>query len=80
MRVEADVVREQLAHLLNREDMLFKYQGSIKTWAVTVWVAVLAAVGTQRIALTQPMALFVLSAPITFSGFLTVFTGPNAFS
>ena len=70
MRVEADVVREQLAHLLNGEDMLFKYQGSIKTWAVTVWVAVLAAIGTQRIVLTRPMALFVLSAPIILFWFL----------
>jgi hypothetical protein len=70
MQVEAEVIREQLDHLLRREDALFKNQLSIKTWTVTVWAAVFAAIATQRVTLTWPMALFALSAPIILFWFL----------
>ena len=70
MVVDSKSVETQLATLLSREDMLFKHQGSIKTWTVTVWVAVLAAIATRRIEISKGIAMFALASPVILFWFL----------
>jgi hypothetical protein len=70
MALDAEIINKQLATLLDREDMLFKHQGSIKTWTVTVWVAVLAGIATQKIEISRPVAMFALASPVVLFWFL----------
>ena len=70
METDLNILREQLQQTREIGDSIFKHQGTIKNWCVTVWVAVFAAIATNRVSVKKETALFALFAPVILFWFL----------
>ena len=70
MQLAESTLIEQLKILHGKVDGLVKHQASIKTWTVTIWVTLLAALAAQKIVLPAHVALFALASPVVLMWFL----------
>jgi hypothetical protein len=70
MKLPESTLIEQLKILHGKLDALVKHQASIKTWTVTIWVTLLAALAAQKIVLPSRLALFSMASPVVLMWFL----------
>lgn len=76
-QVTEETVKWELTHLRRKYDTFFKQTATVKSWCITIWIAILIATMTGRITPDKTQKLLILVIPVVLFWLLEAIYASN---